>query len=253
MKLSVSLNGALGKSQLTMEQRLYKAAELGYSAVEFWSWWDQDLETVAQAAQETGVAIGSVCTKFVTLLDPAERDRYLDGLRESIEAAKQLNCKHLISQTGNTREGVSREEQTASLIEGLRAAAPLLEAAGITLVVEPLNTLVDHPGYFLQYGEEAANIIRAVDHPNVRLLYDVYHQQITEGNLIPTIKKHSDIIAYYHIADHPGRREPGTGEINYDNVLQAIRDTGYDGYVGLEYFPVSHAEEILVRLLERYG
>ncbi len=253
MKLSVSLQAVFGKRELSLEQRLRKAAAQGYAAVEFWSWWDQDLKAIAHAAEETGVAIGSICTKSVSLVDPAEREQYLVGLRESIAAAQQLNCKYLITLTGNTRDGVSREEQLASVVSGLRAAGQLLEGTGITLILEPLNTLVDHPGYFLERADEAAEIIRSVAHPQVRLLYDVYHQQITEGNLIPTIRKHMDIIDYFHIADHPGRHEPGTGEINYDRVLEAIRASGYEGYIGLEYFTQEDPEESLARIRKHYS
>ncbi len=253
MKLSVSLHAAIPGKSLTTEQKLRMAAELGYSAVEFWAWWEEDVEAVAKTAAASGLEIASVCTRFVSLVDPSAREQYLEGIAESIEAARRLGCRYLISQTGNAIPGVSREEQTASLIEGLQAAGKLLEGTDITLIVEPLNILVDHPGYFLVHADEAADIIRRVDCPQVKLVYDVYHQQVSEGNLIPTIRKHMDTIAYFHIADHPGRHEPGTGEIHYTNVLQAIRDEGYNGYVGLEYFPQGEPDAALKKVLEEYG
>jgi hydroxypyruvate isomerase len=253
MIYSVSIHAVLRGSELSTADKVRQVAAIGYKACEFWSWWGEDLAAIRQAADETGVTIGSICTKFVSLVDPAVRGEYLAGIAESIAAAKQLGCNYLISQTGNDRPGVSREEQSASLIEGLKEAAPLLEAAGITLVVEPLNTRVDHPGYFLREMDEAAALIRAVGSPNVKLLYDVYHQQITEGDLIPTIRRNIDQIAYFHIADHPGRHEIGTGEIHYANVLRAISETGYSGYVGLEYFPAANSEETLRGFLAEFG
>lgn len=253
MIYSVSIHAVLRGGELSTADKVRRAAAIGYKACEFWGWWGEDLAAIRQAADETGVAIGSICTKFVSLVDPALRDEYLAGLAESIAAAQQLGCRHLISQTGNDRPGISRAEQSASLVDGLKAAAPLLEAAGVTLVVEPLNTRVDHPGYFLREADEAAELIRAVGSPNVKLLYDVYHQQITEGDLIPTIRRNIDVIAYYHIADHPGRHEIGTGEINYANVLRAIAKTGYKGYVGLEYFPSADSEDTLRSFLADYG
>jgi len=253
MIFSVSIHAVMRGGEHSTADKIRQAAALGYKACEFWGWWGEDLAAIRQAADESGVAIGSICTKFVSLVDPAARSEYLAGLTESIAAAKQLGCRYLISQTGQDRAGVSREEQSASLVAGLQAAAPLLESAGITLVVEPLNTRVDHPGYYLSKADEAAALIRAVGSPNVKLLYDVYHQQITEGDLIPTIRRHMDVIAYFHIADHPGRHEIGTGEINYANVLRAIAETGYDGYVGLEYFPTGSAEESLRRFMAEYG
>lgn len=253
MKLSVSLNAALPGTDRSTAEKIALAASIGYKAAELWGWWDEDLEALAAASEKHGVAIGSICTRFVSLVEPAERERYLLGLEESIAAAQRIGCRYLISQTGQAIAGRSREAQTASLIEGLQAAGKLLEGTGITLVVEPLNTRVDHPGYFLVHAEEAASIIREAASPNVRLLYDVYHQQVSEGDLIRTIRSCADVIAYYHIADHPGRHEPGTGEIHYANVLQAIKATGYDGYVGLEYFPSSDAVSALEQVFRSYG
>jgi hydroxypyruvate isomerase len=111
--------------------------------------------------------------------------------------------------------------------------------------VEPLNIAVNHKGYYLYSSAEGFDIIRAVGSPNVKLLYDIYHQQVTEGNLIQTITENIELIGHFHVADVPGRHEPGTGEINYANVLKAIDETGYNGYVGLEYAPKASALESL--------
>jgi len=113
------------------------------------------------------------------------------------------------------------------------------------LVIEPLNVLVDHPGYYLTTSAEGFEILDEVDSPNVKLLYDIYHQQVTEGNLIATITSHIAQIAHFHVADVPGRHEPGTGEINWVNVLRAIDEAGYAGYVGLEYMPTGATVESL--------
>ncbi|NLK07397.1 MAG: TIM barrel protein [Firmicutes bacterium] len=217
--------------------RLQKVKDLGYEGFEFWGWQNKDIDELAAAASELGLSVVALCTLFVSLVDASQRDAYVDGLKQSIEVAKKLGCTTLISQTGAELPDVSREEQGQSLVDGLKACAPILEAEGITLVVEPLNILVNHKGYFLSRSPEAFDLIRRVDSPNVKILYDVYHQQITEGHLIPTIRENIDLIGHFHIADNPGRHEPGTGEINYQNVLQAIKDTGYEGWVGLEYRP----------------
>ncbi|MFD0674147.1 hydroxypyruvate isomerase family protein [Cohnella sp. GCM10027633] len=253
MKFSVSIHASLNAKDLSTADKIRKSAELGFPAFELWTWWNEDVDEVSRVAKENGIEIGSVCTKFVSLVDPSMREAYLTGLRESIAAARRLGCRYLISQTGDVIPGSSRADQATSLIGGLKAAAPLLEEAGITLVVEPLNTLVDHPGYFLEKADEAADLVRAVGSPNVKMLYDVYHQQVTEGDLIRTIRRHREEIAYFHIADHPGRHEIGTGEIHYANVLQAIKDTGYDGYIGLEYFPKGDAEFALRKFMEQFG
>ncbi|HZG55610.1 TIM barrel protein [Paenibacillus sp.] len=150
--------------------------------------------------------------------------------------------------TGNDT-GAPRFQQRRSIVEGLRAAAPLLGEAGMTLMLEPLNTRVDHPGYYLAGANEGLEIVGEVDHASVRLLFDIYHQQIMEGDLIRTITKHIDWIGHFHAAGNPGRRELHLGEIHYPAVFQAIADTSYEGYIGLEYFPLNDPLDGLKRVL----
>jgi hydroxypyruvate isomerase len=225
-----------------------RVKKLGFDAVEFWSWWDVDLDAVLRTRQELGMTITAFCTKFVSMTDKSKRQLYLDGLKESIEAAKKCGVKMLITQVGNDT-GKSWEQQTRNVLEGLKTAVPILEDAGITLLVEPLNIKVDHKGYFLSLSSDGFDLIRNVESPRVKLLYDIYHQQITEGNLIPTIVKNIGDIGHFHAAGHPGRHELDAGEINYPNVFRAIREAGYQGYVGLEYFPVREPEEGLRALI----
>lgn len=148
-----------------------------------------------------------------------------------------MNTPSLIMTTGQARNDITRYKQHTNIVLALKAAAPYFEDAGITLVLEPLNTLKDHRGYFLDSSYEAFGIIEEVGSPAVKLLYDIYHQQITEGNLIPTITENIRHIGHFHAADVPGRHQPGTGEINYANVFAAIDKLGYNYYVGLEYSP----------------
>ena len=120
---------------------------------------------------------------------------------------------------------------------GLEACLPLLEGTDMTLLVEPLNTRVDHPGYYLTSSDEAFEVVEAVGSPQVKVLFDIYHQQIMEGDLIRRIGANIDKIGHFHAAGSPGRHELYDGEIHYPAVLRAIQDSGYQGYVGLEYFP----------------
>ncbi|MBW5448291.1 TIM barrel protein [Cohnella sp. CFH 77786] len=235
MRLSVCTDAVFSGKETPEAIGLVRQA--GYGAYEFWSWWDKDLHAVRAAQQEHGVELAAMCTKFVSLVEPAERGRYLEGLRESLAAARTLGCKVLISQTGQEIAGVPREAQRASLVEGLRACVPLLEEAGVLLTIEPLNTAVDHPGYYLSSSDEAFGIVREVNSPYVKVLYDIYHQQITEGDLIRRIERNREWIGHFHAAGHPGRGELDEGEIRYENVFRAIRGMGYHGFVGLEYFP----------------
>jgi len=253
MKLSVCVDALYRKEDFAASVRRIKS--VGCDTIEFWSWWDKDLDQVESAVKETGVTIAAFCTKFISLVDEARRDDYLEGLRASIQAAKRLNCRQLITQVGQELAGVSREDQRQSLVEGLQICVPLLEEAGITLLVEPLNTLVDHQGYFLSSSAEAFDIIKQVNSPHVRVLYDLYHQQITEGNLLSTIQANIAWIGHFHAAGVPGRKELSSGELAYDRIFQAIAEAGFSGAVGLEYFPEHEAETGLeqVRRLESFS
>ncbi len=240
MKFSVCTDAVFGK--MPTQDAVERVRESGHLAMEFWAWWEKDLPAVAAAAKRCGVEIAAFCTRFVSLTDPAQRPAYLEGLRESIAAAGSCGTRVLISQTGNDT-GAPREQQRASMVAGLRAAAPMLEAAGVTLAVEPLNLLYDHKGYFLSRAEEAFAIIREVGSANVKVLYDIYHQQITEGNLINTMTANVAEIAHVHVAGHPGRHEVDASEINAPYVFAALDRASYAGHIGLEYFPLRDAME----------
>ncbi|WP_199622081.1 hydroxypyruvate isomerase family protein [Paenibacillus alkalitolerans] len=252
MIFSPSLEILYRDRDMPFADKMKRAHALGFSAFEFWSWWDKDVEEISRESRELGIRAASCCVKGAPLVDPSQRGAFLEGLKVSLEAAERLDCPYLIVLTGNELENVSREAQLQSVAEGLRESVPLLERTSVTLVLEPLNTLVDHRGYFLSTTEEAVRIIDAVASERVKLLFDVYHQQITEGNLIPNLTRFMDRIGYIHIADHPGRHEPGTGEIHYGNVLSAIAKAGYAGYVGLEFSPTGEPDEVLSRFMEQY-
>lgn len=236
LKPSVCIDAVLGERSPADAISLVR--ESGIDAFEFWGWWDKDLDEIESARDAAGLQVSACCTKFISLVDPATRDAYLQGLEESIAAAKRLNCPTLISQVGDFRSGVSRDEQHACLVDGLREAAPLLEAAAITLVIEPLNELIDHAGYYLVRSDEAFQIIDEVGSPRVKVVFDIYHQQISEGQLIQNITGNIDKIAHFHAAGNPGRNELTRGELNYRSIFAAIGETDYEGYVGLEYWPI---------------
>lgn len=225
-----------GKS---FEEACKSVRKSGINTIEFWGWWDKNLDELVNFQTKNNLKISACCTKFVSLVDSNSRTLYLKGLKESIVAAKKIKTKVLISQVGNFIIGVSREEQYQSLVDGLKEAAPILERSGITLVIEPLNELIDHAGYFLVKSDEAFKIIEEVNSPNIKVVFDIYHQQISEGQLIKNIVSNIDKIGHFHAAGNPGRNELQRGEINYKEVFKAIANTKYNGYVGLEYWPVN--------------
>ena len=227
-------------------EKIRAAAALGWKAIEPLSWFGQDLLAARAASDETGCYISGIIVQSADkavselmkwthgIVHEDAREAFVRAMGETVIAAQAIGCKTIVVTTGNERPGVPREIQHANVVAALRAALPVIAGTGIQLVLEPLNILVNHKGYYLTSTAEGAQIIREVGSPQVRLLYDVYHQQITEGNLIDTIRKYIDVIGHFHIGDVPGRKEPGTGEINYKNIFKAIAETGYSGYVVFE-------------------
>ena len=193
-----------------------------------------------------------MCTTEFRMTDPQFRTAWLDGLKESCAAAKKVGASRLITQVGPDT-GAERAKQHEAIVETLRLAKPILEDSGVTIMIEPLNTLVNHVGYYLWSAVEGFEIIREVAHPLVKVVYDIYHQQVMEGNIIPNVTKNLDCIAHLHSAGHPGRHELQYGENDYKNIFAAIDKAGYTGACGLEYGPLLPAEESLKEAKRIYG
>ncbi len=232
-------------------ERIKKVAAVGMKTFEFWGWGNKDIDAIKAAKEKFGLEVATFGADVGgALVEPSNRDKLPEALKRSVEVAHKLNCRRMLVTTGNEIQGVRRGAQHQSIVDGLKVAAEIVEDAGITLCLEPLNILVDHKGYYLYTSDEGFQIIEQVGSPNVKLLYDIYHQQITEGNLIATITASIDKIAHFHVADVPGRHEPGSGEINYRNVFKSIAESEYDGFVGLEFWPECSDDEALKTLLE---
>lgn len=242
-KLSVCIDAVF--EGVDESEAIARVDHAGIGAFEFWGWWEKDLDAILAARDKHSMTVAACCTRFVSLVDPKRRGEYLRGLTESIAAANKLGCRTLISQVGDLCPDLPRDLQHQSLVEGLAEAAPLLEQAGVTLVIEPLNDLVDHAGYYLVRSDEAFEIIDAVGSDNVKVVFDIYHQQISEGHVIDRLTKRIDAIGHFHAAGNPGRHELTRGELNYPEIFAAIAATNYDGYVGLEYWPKSDPDASL--------
>ena len=221
-----------------------KVASLGYDAAELWGWGDIDPVRAKAVLDETGVELLSMCTTEFRLTDPTYRGAFYNGVKRTCEFASKLGVKRLITQVG-ADIGIDRSCQHKSIVDGLAAAVPILEQYKITLMIEPLNTQFDHKGYYLTSSEEAFDIVREVGSPYVKVIYDIYHQQITEGNIIPTVTSNLQYIAHLHAAGHPGRHELWLGENDYRVIIDAIDKAGYQGALGLEYFPTTDPLESL--------
>ncbi len=221
-----------------------KIRELGFDAAETYDWKSLDLERVRQTCAEAGVELLSMCTTAFNMTAPEKRGDWLAGLKESCAAAQKAGVKRLITQVGQDT-GAERAYQHESIVAALREARPILEESGVTIMIEPLNTYVNHPGYYLWSSREAFDIIREVGHPLVKVVYDIYHQQVMEGNIIPSITENLDCIAHLHAAGHPGRHELQYGENDYRVIFDAVDKAGYTGACGLEYTPIMDSEESL--------
>ena len=224
----------------------------GFSVFEFWHWKNRDIDALAKKAAALGLVCAGFCTKSFNLTDKKKREVFLLGLEESIAQAKKMGASFLITQSGNDT-GEARHFQERSVIEGLKAAAPMLEASGLTLLLEPLNGKIDHPGIFLESSVEGFEIINCVDSPNVKLLFDIYHQQITEGDVIRQMTSHIGEIGHIHCAANPGRHELDSGELDYTRIFAALDSARYKGYGGIEYFPERRVEEGLKWLRDGLG
>lgn len=221
----------------TLEQQIEAVAKWGAPAYE-WLKPEGDLAALSKRASELGIELSAINGAGAIapghMVQPDQHDAVVAQFRERITMAKLLNCKTLVGVTGNERTDVSRDKQTEYVIQCLKRLAPIAEENDVHLVIEPLNALINHKGYFLTHSAHAVEILKEVNSPRVKMLFDIYHQQITEGNVINNIEDYIDYIGHFHVADNPGREEPGTGELNYHNIFKAIAETGFKGFVAME-------------------
>ncbi|HOP00246.1 MAG TPA: TIM barrel protein [Bacteroidales bacterium] len=218
----------------------------------------EDQVRIANEMQRLGMMLGPFVlyadfakTSFV-LNTPEVREMLKAKMAEGIEVASRTGAKWALMVPGRYDEKLHRDFQTANVIDNLRLCCDIAEPAGLTIVLEPLNTLRNHPGLFLNGIPQAYSICRAVNRPSCKIVDDVYHQQITEGNLIPNIEAAWSEIAAFHCGDNPGRNEPGTGEINFKNLFKYIHSRNYDGVICMEHGKSVRGIEGEVKLIESY-
>lgn len=230
-------------------QRIHKAKEAGLSAVEFWLWSNKDLAAIERALGDTGLPLaGIVAEPFAELTRESDHDRFLFGLEQSRDVALRLGAKVLICQSGPLLPGVARAIQHEALVTAMQLSAEVLAGSGIRLGLEPLNDRVDHPGYYLTSTVEALDIVDAVDRPEIGITYDLYHSMVMGEVPEAVVGDRAHHIAHVHVADHPGRNQPGSGGLDLKRPLEWIYEQGYNGYVGLEFRPIAGTEAALAQM-----
>lgn len=240
---------------LRFEDRIAAAAKAGLKHVEMWfvdGSYQGAAERLAAVAKEHGVEITNTVIGSPDgaigggLTDPANRQAWLDRVRKTLQFNQAAGIPATIVCTGNTVPGRSDGQMEASVLAGLEATLRLAEQSRVTLLLEPLNTHYDHPGYWLTSSDRGAEICRKLRSPRLRLLFDCYHMQVMEGNLLNHIERNLDVIGHLHSAGVPGRHELFRGETNYPYLVEAVERMGYDGVFALEYMP-SMADDLSVR------
>ena len=236
-----------------LHEGIERSAAAGADAVEFFDWESVDPEAVRETAAENDIAVGGTLAAGAgsnigdpngeAISYPEDHDRAVEDIERSIEAADELGGDTLVVTVGQRIDTLSEAAQHNAVVRVLREVAPTAEDHDVTVVPEPLNVRANHPGYFLRTSDRGFEIVEAVDSPNVKLLFDIYHQQITEGNVTQNLTENLDLVGHVHIADVPGRHEPGTGELNYGNVFEALEEAGYEGVVSCEFSPTGDPDE----------
>ncbi len=237
---------------LPFEQRFAAAAKAGFKGVEFSQPYDHEISKLKVLLDDNGLELalfnlpagdwakgdrGIGC-------DPARQREFRDGVKRALDYASALGCKRVNCLAGIAPQGVARGALWQTLAENLHFAAEAMARENITLVVEPINRN-DMPGFLLNTSKDALKAIAASGHPNIKLQYDIYHMQRSEGELAATITRLLPMIGHMQLADNPGRHQPGTGEINFQFLLNHIAASGYEGWMGFEYAPLGKTEDTL--------
>lgn len=260
MRVTSYLN--LNFEDISFQERIDRAAAAGVDGIEFYGWGNLgvepvesvgddfydvefDVETVAEYVHERGLELVYLSGDRPALTDPDLEDEAVTSIRRSLDLADRLDCQRVNVKAGPNQSGYSRERQRQQVVAVLRRVAPAVEASDTVLALEPINA-IDAPGEFLNTAEAGYAILDAVDSPSIKLLLDLYHEQLMRGNIINNLRENAgDYVTHIHTADPPARGQPGTGELAWENVLTALAETEYDGYLGGEFIPQGDPSEAL--------
>ena len=237
----------------SFEENLERVAQAGYGHVElvgeFARWSEADWTRILARMRVLKITVDAASGVKAGFADPAGGEAFVAELKGFIPAVQRLGCGQIILLSGKRIEGAAPEVQKAASIEALKRAAENLSAVGLTGVIEPIDRL-ENPSIYLDGVTEAFEIARAVGSPKVKVLYDLYHEQRGQGNLIEKLEKNIDEVGLIHVADVPGRHEPGTGEIHYRNVYKKLAELHYGGVIAMEFYPTGDVVETLRKARE---
>ena len=236
-------------------------ADQGFTAFEDNNLKKRTIDTqnkMSKTMQKRGIEMGVFVAHTIHWKEPNlasgdnnKREQFLKEIKESVEVAKRINAKWMTVVPGYKDLRLDLSYQTVNVVDSLKYACEILEPHGLIMVLEPLNFL-NHPGLFLTESPQAYEICKSVDSPSCKILFDIYHQQIQEGNLLSNIEKCWNEIAYFQIGDNPGRKEPSTGEINYKNIFKYIYNRGFEGILGMEHGNSKKGRDGEIAVIEAY-
>jgi hydroxypyruvate isomerase len=230
--------------------RVRAAAAAGFTAVEMWGpagksapSRPKDVPALKAALEETGVRMTAQLAepRVQFMIPPKDHSPFYEGLDEGVAIARELDCPRIVVGSGTGFGGMKRQAQLDELIEIFRKGIAQIDGSGVTLVLEAVNVRVDHPGSLLDRTAEAAYIARGVDSPNFGILYDLYHSTVEGEDVAAALADAGSLVRYVQLADAPGRGEPGSGSIDWEARLADLRASGYDGPIGLEYYPTTES------------
>jgi len=223
-------------------------AAAGYQGIElvgeFYSWSDADTSRIMARLRALGLIVDAMSGVKAGFAVPEQSADFMTQFAAQVSWAKKLECQKIILLSGKRVDGLSPESQRQTAIDNLKRAGDLASKDNIQIVIEPID-LLENPTIFLSTVTDGFDLVRAVGTPNVKVLYDIYHEQRSYGNLIEKLERNIDLVGLIHIADVPGRHEPGTGEIDYTNIYRKLEDLGYNKFVAMEYYPTQDPTESL--------
>lgn len=236
--------------ELPFKERPAAVAHAGFRAIEFGFPSHADLDALQEAVEDYGLQIVLFNQDVPVwdranrgyLVDPARRDEFRRKLDDALQIARRLSVMKIMLPAGVELAGMSRQEQRECMLENLQYAAPLAADAGVLLTIEALNPK-DNPGIFLTTSREGVEIVKMVDHPNIRFQFDTYHIQMVEGDVVQKLSENSTWVGHVQFADYPGRHEPGSGGIDFDAIINTLENSDVQQFVGLEYIPQATGAE----------